>query len=335
MADARSLQHQDAANKDDETLRREAQQHLASTPALQLIAEILIKLRNVAPAWWHPNDLRSIWDARARMTWYAARPDLRQEITTALTGLPPKAARKKEPEFQAELVDAVIDDGDITTQQFEGAFDPRDLAVYGPAAELWSEMMARLPWENDAAADKELAAWLIEALLAEKSGIGGLTRTPLVTPLEVRAAIDGQVWQTHVPVEVRVAIDAARVAQERDRPTEPFHARQELAFAKPDILAKSIPLDVLRSVFEMAGRAIGFGAEAAVEAKIAASTANAAVADGAAGGAEGAAAKPPVDTAPKGPIKKGPKKPSQPSEPPQVDDDMWGDERKRSIRPAR
>ncbi len=324
MPDARSLDHQDAVNKDDDALRREAQQRLASTPSLQLIAEILIKLRNVAPSWWQPSDLRGVWDARTRMTWYAARPDLRQEITTALTGLPPKAARKKEPEFQAELIDAVIDDGDISTQQFEGAFDPRDLAVYGPAAEVWSEVMARLPWENDAAPEKELAAWLIDALLAEKSGIAGMTRTPLVTPFQVRAAIDGQVWQTHLPVEVRVAIDTARVAQEKDRPTEPFHARHELAIAKSEILARSIPLDVLRSVFEMAGRAIGFGAEQAVEAKIAASTAAAA-----------SAAKVPTDAGSKSAMKKAPKKPSALSEPPQVDDDLWSDDRKRSIRPAR
>lgn len=39
MPDARSLDHQDAVNKDDEALRREAQQRLASTPSLQLVAE--------------------------------------------------------------------------------------------------------------------------------------------------------------------------------------------------------------------------------------------------------------------------------------------------------
>ncbi|NUO51477.1 MAG: hypothetical protein HOV80_21695, partial [Polyangiaceae bacterium] len=131
-----ALSHADPAASDDR-LSSEAAQHLGRHPALQLIAELLTRLREVGFPWWTAEHLRGAYPAAERMRWLVRRPDIRQRITTQLTGLAPRAARNKTPEFQASLIDSVIDEGDITLEMFEQAFEPIDTAVYGPAAELW------------------------------------------------------------------------------------------------------------------------------------------------------------------------------------------------------
>lgn len=258
----RSLVHVDAEKKEDETLRAEARAHLAETPSLQLVAELLAKLRVADPSFWSPNVLRERWSAAERMRWYRQRPDLRQSITTRLTGLAPKAARKKMPDFQAALIDSVVDEGDIAVRAFEETFEPTDLAVYGPAAGFWHAMRELFPWHDDAAAHQELAAWLLKALLADTSSIVGLGRVPILTAWDLRTSIDGRVWHTRIPLEVRVAIDEARLSQERDRPGVPFHAQDDLVIAVPDIIAASVPLRDLAGVLDTAERAMGFDREA-------------------------------------------------------------------------
>ncbi len=259
---ARPLTHVDAEKKDDDALRAEARAHLADSPSLQLVAELLAKLRAVDLPFWSPQILRERWSAAERLRWLRQRPDLRQKITTGLTGLAPKAARKKMPDFQAALVDSVIDEGDVPVRSFESAFDPADLAVYGPAAGFWHAMRELFPWHDDAPVHQEVVAWLLKALLADASSIAGLARVPILTAWDLRTAIEGRVWHTRVPLEVRVAIDDARLSQERDRPGAPFHAQDDLAIAVPDILAASIPLRDLAGVLTAAERAMGFDKEA-------------------------------------------------------------------------
>ena len=259
---SRPLTHVDAEKKDDDALRAEARAHLADSPSLQLVAELLAKLRAVDLPFWSPQILRDRWSAAERLRWLRQRPDLRQKITTGLTGLAPKAARKKMPDFQAALVDSVIDEGDVPVRSFESAFDPTDLAVYGPAAGFWHAMRELFPWHDDAPAHQEVVAWLLKALLADASSIAGLARVPILTAWDLRTAIDGRVWHTRIPLEVRVAIDDARLSQERDRPGAPFHAQDDLAIAVPDILAASVPLRDLAGVLTAAERAMGFDKEA-------------------------------------------------------------------------
>src|SRR5438552_17092297 len=117
----RSLQHREPDSKDDETLRREARVHLASEPALQLVAELIARLRELELPWWTPVKLRERWGSIERMGWFRERSDIRQHITTSLTGLSPRAARRKAPDFQGSLIDSVIDEGDITPRAFEAA----------------------------------------------------------------------------------------------------------------------------------------------------------------------------------------------------------------------
>lgn len=259
---ARPLLHVDGEKKDDETLRAEARAHLADSPSLQLVAELLQRLRAADLPFWLPEGLRSRWNAAERMRWFRQRPDIRQRITTGLTGLAPKAARKKMAEFQAALIDSVIDEGDVPVRAFEESFEPADVAVYGSAAAFWHGFRELFPWRDDAPVHQEFIAWLLKALLADASSIAGMGRVPILTAWDLRTAIDGRVWHTKIPIEVRVAIDDARFSQERDRPGVPFHAQDDLAIAVPDIIAASVPLRDLAGVFDAAERAMGFDKEA-------------------------------------------------------------------------
>ncbi|WP_437601879.1 hypothetical protein WMF28_09760 [Sorangium sp. So ce590] len=254
----RSLQHRDSESKDDETLRREARVHLASEPALQLVAELIARLRELDLPWWTPVKLREQFGAVERMDWFRERGDVRQQITTSLTGLSPRAARRKTPDFQGALIDSVIDEGDITPRAFEAAFDPRDLSVYGPAGGYWQFFRESMPWDQDTPQHQEIVAWLLKALLADRSPFEGIGRTPILTPWDVRTAIDGRLWQTRIPLEVRVAIDNARLKQERERPGVPFHADGELAIAGPDVIAANIPPREILPVVQLAQKAMRF-----------------------------------------------------------------------------
>ncbi|WP_437625425.1 hypothetical protein [Sorangium sp. So ce1151] len=287
----RSLQHRDPDTKDDETLRREARVHLASEPALQLVAELIARLRELDLPWWTPVKLRERFGAVERMGWFRERSDVRQQITTSLTGLSPRAARRKTPDFQGALIDSVIDEGDITPRSFEAAFDPRDIAVYGPAGGYWQFFRESMPWDQDTPQHQEIVAWLLKALLADRSPFEGIGRTPILTPWDVRTAIDGRLWQTRIPLEVRVAIDNARLKQERERPGVPFHADGELAIAGPDVIAANIPPREILPVVQLAQKAMRFDVSRAAAPK--AETPRAAPAEVSTGRSGAIAAAPP------------------------------------------
>jgi hypothetical protein len=251
------MRHDD--DRTDAELAAEAAAQLARSPSLQLVAELLGRLREMKLPWWTPQQLRAAYPAAERLAWLATRPDLRQRITTQLTGLAPRAARNKSPAFQAELIDSVVDEGDISVDEFEHAFDPVDLALYGTAADHWRLFRRRAPWDDDATAHQDLLGWLMGALLADKSSLDGAARRPLLTPLELRTAIDGRVWHTRIPLHVRVAIDDARFAHGRERPGEAFGAERDLAIATPALIAASIPLVDLKGVLDVAELRLGFG----------------------------------------------------------------------------
>lgn len=208
--------------------------------------------------WWTPEQLREAFPAAMRFGWLSERPDLRQRITTQLTGLAPRAARNKSFEFQASLVDSVIDEGDISVEAFENAFEPSDLSVYAPAEEIWRLFRRRMPWDDDATSHQDLVGWLIGALLADKSALDGSPRTPVLTAIQVRTAIDGRVWHSRIPLHVRVAIDDARFAAQRERPHEIFGVERDLSIATPALIAASVPLRDLLGVMDVATHALGF-----------------------------------------------------------------------------
>lgn len=255
---ARPLQHHDSEKKDPETLAKEERSHIANEPSLQLGAELLTKLRALDVPWWTPEKLRARWGAATRMGWYKDRWDLRQNITTELTGLAPKAARKKAPDFQAQLIDSVLEEGDISIRSFEEAFEPMDMVIYGSVSAFWHAFRESMPWEQDTPVHQELLAWLLKSLLSDRSSFPGLGRVPILTPWDVRTAINGKVWHTRIPLDVRVAIDEARFKQEKDKPSSPFHAESDLGIAIPEIIAGNVPLRELIPVLVIAERAMGF-----------------------------------------------------------------------------
>jgi hypothetical protein len=174
--------HADTNNTDDDTLEREARTHLAKSPHLQVVAELVAKLRTSNISWWSATFTRSQWRALPRMQWLAQRADIRQRVTSSLTGLPRKAARSKTPEFQAGLIDAVLDHGDVSGLEFEEAFSPQDLVIYGPAAEIWGQFRQRMPWGDDTEAHQKLVGWLFRILLSEKSTLDvDMLRKPVLT----------------------------------------------------------------------------------------------------------------------------------------------------------
>lgn len=251
------LKHQDP-HKPDERLAAEAAAHLSRASGLQLVAELLTRLREMDFPWWTPEQLRQAYPASERMHWLIERPDVRQRITTQLTGLAPRAARNKTVEFQAALIDSVVDEGDISLEDFEAAFEPIDLAVYGPAADFFRLFKKRMPWDDDATPHQDLVGWLIGAFLADKCSLDGTPRAPIFSALAARTAIDGRVWHTRIPLHVRVAIDEARFSAQRERPQEPYGVERDLAIATPALIAASVPLRDLLNVVETAALAVGF-----------------------------------------------------------------------------
>ena len=241
----------------DEALRAEARARLGKRGDLQLVAEIYEKLRASNFDWWTPSFTLRTWPAATRMEWLRDRPDLRQAITTALTGLPKRTAREKTHEFQAELIESVRENGDATPEAIEHAFSATDMAMYGPARLIWNEFRARFPWHDDAPAHQQFVSWLLRTLLVDRFSLDNeISRKPILTPLDLRGAIDPVVWHSNLPLETRVAIDTARMKLERSRPREPFHARNELAIATPEIIAQNLPLWELAPIIAAADSAL-------------------------------------------------------------------------------
>jgi hypothetical protein len=162
--------------------------------------------------------------------------------------------RRRSTPFQVELIDARIDPGADATR-LEEAFDPRDLVVYGPARELWAEVVACLPWDSEV--PLALLDRLLTSLIAEKSPVLETRRPPILSHWQLRNAIDTRAWQAHVPARLRAAVDEARLHKELVDPATPFVARDEMAIVTPGALAANMPLCALRPVFIAAGRVMG------------------------------------------------------------------------------
>jgi len=256
MSDRRPLQHRDPQSAFCE-LETEARGYLAKAGQLQFIAELWDTLQKMPLNWWDASFTRKMWTPRSRMRWFEERADIRQRITTSLTGLPPNTALKRDPHFQSELIDSVIEDGDIDATKFESAFDACEMVVYGPAQEFWSAFRERMPWEEDAPMHKKLVSWAMRQMLSERSTLLGMSRKPILTAWDVRSSIDSRVWQSRMPLEIRVAVDEARLRHEKARPRDPFHARHELSICVPEQIAEHIPLAELAPIFAAAEKSMG------------------------------------------------------------------------------
>jgi hypothetical protein len=261
MEALRPLVHDDADQTDDAS-RREARAFAARWPQVQFIAELVAILRAADPTWWSPDVLSTLWPPLTRMRWLAQRPDIRQRVTTAVTGLAKNAARTKSCEFQAELIESVLAGGDVNTAAFDASFDPLEMATYGSAQEIWTQFKDRMPWTSDTPPNQKLVGHILRSLLAERNPFDPeMMRRPILTACEMREAIDSTVWQTCVPLELRVAMDDARVRWEKARVKEPYHARHDLQIVTPELIPVHIPLVDLLGVFRAAERSLRFDAD--------------------------------------------------------------------------
>ncbi len=258
METLRPLTHDDA-DQSDESSRREARAWAAKWPQVQFIAELLAILRAADPSWWSPDVLTTVWPPLSRMKWFAQRADIRQRVTTAVTGLTKNAARTKSCEFQAELIESVLEGGDVSAAAFDAAFEPLEIATYGRAHEIWTQFKDRMPWTSDTPQNQKIVGHLLRALLAERHPSDAeMMRRPILTACEMREAIDSTVWQTCIPVEQRVAMDDARIRWEKARVKEPYHARHDLQIVTPELIPVHIPLVDLLGVFRAAERSLRF-----------------------------------------------------------------------------
>jgi hypothetical protein len=253
------LTHANAAKKSDEDLVKEAVKRLSDEPAIQLLTEVLGVLRDLELPWWTPEQFCTRFSAATVMGWLSERPDLRQEITTKLTGLGQKMTRKKSPADQAALIDDAIESGDADAKAYMLAIPSDALAVYGDAPAVWSAFRDNMDWTASDQPHKELIAQFIERLLSQESSLSpDIKRTPILSHLDVRGAINEEIWEKHMPSKTRVDINRARLAKEREQPDVPFRAKDELAIANASIITEHVPLDELNPIFLAAERAMGF-----------------------------------------------------------------------------
>jgi hypothetical protein len=246
MAKISPLVHTEKAT--DEDLVGQELQFFNANPAVKIVAELIQANRAAKPKWWTPEKLRDAFSTTQRMTALVHRPDLRQQITTELVGTKPKMARRQSPEEQAADIDAVIESGDVSPEQFEDAYASGVLAVYMDPAAYWRLFRDQMPWDEDSEAHQALIADLITALLNEK----------ILTAHDVLTGIDRFVWHDKIPQDVAVDIEIASLKREQEDSTRPFLAADKLAIATPKVITKYIKLTELKGIIDRAEIAMEF-----------------------------------------------------------------------------
>ena len=193
-----------------------------------------------------------MWPTAVRFQWFDKRPDVRGRLTHQLTGLTPRAAREADRAFQSNLVERVLEAGDIPIEDYERAFSSEELAVHAPPSAIWHEFRTRFPWDAPTADDKDLIVWLLAELLEEKKD--GNKTASIMTPLYVRSAIDVRIWQEHIPLEIRVQVDGRRLRKELEGKS--FTCRDELAVVKVERVVEHIPTVHLKGILDALERVL-------------------------------------------------------------------------------
>ncbi|MBU1348691.1 hypothetical protein KJ781_01325 [Patescibacteria group bacterium] len=252
------LTHADPTKSSDEQLAEESRAYREDHKDTQFICWLLMILRSLKLPWWTPAQMREAFPSSMRMTAFAARPDIRQQITTILVGLPMNTARRMTPDLQATLLDQVVDNKDVPVENWENEFTPEELSVYMDITSFWHRFRTEMPWSKNIDAHQQLVCDVIEEFLKPRKSSTGKDLGVILTHHDVLSAIDRKVWQTHIPIEIRVEIDAALLAQEASKKSAPFHAKDILGIATPKIIADNIPLKDLIGIFDAAEKVMGF-----------------------------------------------------------------------------
>lgn len=245
----------------DADLAKEAAAYLANAPPLQVMVELLEKLRALNVPWWSPKMLHDKIQTIERMTKLEKRPDLRQRITMALTGYPAKAAYRMPPEKQADLIDDVIKSGDRTEEEFELAFNVSEIVIYGDVPKLWELFRSQMPWDEDKPEHRDIVRSYIESCMNDKRG-----GKPFLTNLDVLESIDGNVWYAKIPRDLHIQVDRARFKQERGSSApKAFSAKQVMEIISLETILKHLPPDDLIEVVKLGAKNMGFSLTAAPE----------------------------------------------------------------------
>ena len=234
----------------DERLAAAADRHLSNNPEGQLVQLLLTWIAEDQPEWMTPATQRDIWPTEVRFEWLLSRPDVRGRIVSTLTGISAGAARILDPDVQIALVDAVIDNGDVPVALWAESFDPQELAAHAPPGAVHHHIRTCFPWMAPPDDDRRnfLFAWL-EAVMSTGDG-NGRSREPIVDALSFRSSIDAEIWQANIPLEMRAAVDDARLAAERNG--QMFTAAEEMAVVKLETLIEFLPHSSLHPVIEAA-----------------------------------------------------------------------------------
>jgi len=247
------LRHDPMAS--DDRCAQEASKFLASHTHLRFLILLKMTLRALALPWWSAVTLLNKFPVGVRMGWFADRPDIRQQITTKITGLMPLIARKLSPAQQTDLIMAALQEGGATHDDIEAAFGVEDLVVYGDAPAFWALFCEQMQWSATDDKHKKFAAGLIRDLMS----------LAILTALQVLKGIDRAVYLAKLPVEIHVAIAEERIKLEELDPTRPFLAADELEIATPEVLTEYIPLEEFLPLFGEAKKALGFEPEEVAE----------------------------------------------------------------------
>jgi len=253
------LVHQDP-DATAEKLTKEADDFLALHPELQFMVELLTILRELKLPWWTPAQRREAYSATQRMRDISDRW-VRQRVTMTLAGALPNAALKMSPDLAASNIDLALEE-DRTDEDFENAFAPAELVLYGDPQLFYVQFRQALPWEDCSEAHRELVATLIDSFLKpraspERPETKGLK--PILTHNQVLSAISRQTWQKRIKPDVLEAVDALLLEKERENPDGPFPLSEYvMSVATSEIITRDIDLSDLIGIFEAAEKAMDF-----------------------------------------------------------------------------
>lgn len=244
------LRHENHETKSDEELAAEAKTFFTGSVSLQFLAALWHKLREDKCAWWTTDGEFEAFPPQVILPLFADRIDLRQRATTELTGLIAKTARKKTPEFQADLIQSAIDEQDVTPERYLKAFSIEDILCYGGGRAFNVQFTDKMPWIAREPHTRKLVATILQWLLDRD----------ILSHLQIRSAIEEKVWQEHMSLELRTKFSRARI--EAEVRGELFgSARDEIEMITLDAIAMHIPLQSLYRVYAEGVRIMGFATD--------------------------------------------------------------------------
>ena len=213
----------------DTSRTEEARKYLAANAALRFVSDLITALRTNKLSWWTPAFLYKVFEPLTRMLALAQRPDIRAAITLKLAGGKPVATRRKTPEVQAQDIVDVVNSREVTHEEFENEFAADTLAVYMDASAYVLLFLEKMPWDDCCEAHQRLIQLAVESLLNHK----------ILSHWDVLSAIDRKIWQTYIPIEIRMDIDDALLLREDEKPSVPFHAKDVMV---PTVIARRVPV---------------------------------------------------------------------------------------------